>query len=195
MKTPFFFLLIFFTAGLAIAQIPSHQKTLNILPQSQLLISGDTNISEFSCNFESKMLPSNCAVTFTDKGNAIAFRNAVLVLNNRGFDCGNKQINKDFHALLQTGEHPSIILELKEISLKTATSAVARVNIKIAGKEKLYELPVKVLSTPATCFEGKLQLDINDFGLEPPKKAFGLIKVKEDIEVSFNLMVAEQENL
>ena len=195
MKTPFFFLLIFCFAGLTIAQNPSQQKTLNILPQSQLLISGDTNISEFSCNFESRMLPSNCAVTFSEKGNVIVFRNAILVLNNRGFDCGNKQINKDFHALLQTGEHPSIILELKEISLKTATTAVARVNIKIAGEEKLYELPVKLLTTPATCFEGKLQLDINDFGLEPPKKAFGLIKVKEDIGISFNLMVADQPNL
>lgn len=162
-----------------------------ILPQSQLLISGDTNISDFNCNFDSEMLPSDCAVTFTRKGNEVAFRNAILVLNNRGFDCGNKQINKDFHALLQTKEHPSIALELKKIDLKSPDSALAQVTISIAGEKKTYELPVKVLSTPETCFSGILELDINDFGLEPPKKAFGLIKVKEDIKISFNLTVAE----
>ena len=190
MKKIILYLILSFT-GLAFGQNGFRQKTLYILPQSQLLISGDTNISDFGCNFEPGMLPTNCAVTYSEKGDVIAFSNAILVLNNRGFDCGNKQINKDFHALLQTGEHPSIELELKKILLKSATSAIASVSIRIAGNEKLYDLPVKLLSSPVTCFEGSLKLDIKEFGLEPPKKAFGLIKVKEDIVISFNLAVSE----
>lgn len=64
---------------------------------------------------------------------------------------------------------------------------MAQVEISIAGKKKQYVVPMKIVSTPATCFEGSLQLDINDFELQPPKKLFGMIKVKEDIEINFNL--------
>lgn len=170
----------------------SNQRTINILPESQLMITGDTNITDFRCSFDSEMLPSNCAVSFTRNGDGYSFKNANLVLNNLGFDCGNRQINKDFHALLQTEEYPSIELELKKIRLQGDESAIAQVVIHIAGKKNSYEVPVKVLSNPATCFEGKLKLDINDFGLQPPRKAFGLIKVKEDIEISFNLTVEKR---
>lgn len=191
MKNPILTFLLFCFTSLCVGQTNLQQKTMYILPQSQLLISGDTNISEFDCNFDSEMLPTNCAVTYSETENGITFKNAVLLLNNKGFDCGNRQINKDFHALLQTEEYPSLELELKKIKMKYANSAEAVVDITIAGTTKTYQLPVKLLANPATGFEGKLQLDINDFGLEPPKKVFGLIKVKEAIEISFNLIVAE----
>ena len=191
MRNPIFFILIFCLTGFSFAQSAVTQKTFMILPQSQLMISGDTNISDFSCNFDARMLPTNCAVTFHKNGDGIAFSNAVLVLNNRGFDCGSRQINKDFHALLQTEKHPSIQLELKKVNLRSPNQPSAQVIISIAGKKKVYELPVKVLSKPETCISGTLELDISDFGLEPPKKAFGLIRVKEDIKINFNLTVAE----
>ena len=191
MKNCILFFLIMSLSTLASAQSHPKQKTMYIQPESQLLISGDTNISGFSCNFDGKMLPTNCAVTYVEKKDGISFKNAVLVLNNKGFDCGNRQINKDFHALLQTEEYPSIELELKKVFPRSGNTAVAQVLIRMAGEEKLYEFPVKVLSNPATCFTGTLELDINDFGLEPPRKAFGLIKVKDNIEISFNLTVAE----
>lgn len=191
MRNPFFFILFICSTGFSFAQSAATHKTFMILPQSELMISGDTNISGFSCNFNARMLPTNCAVTYRRNGEAIAFSNAVLVLNNRGFDCGNKQINKDFHDLLQTEEYPSIELELKKISPGSANSPLAQVIISIAGEKRVYEVPVKVLANPETCFSGILKLDINDFGLQPPKKAFGLIKVKEEIKINFNLTVAE----
>lgn len=189
MKNSILLLVILWSTALSFGQNDSKQKTVNILPQSQLMISGDTNISDFRCDFDAKMLPSNCAVTYSKSGNGYTFRNASLVLDNLGFDCGNRQINKDFHALLQTEKYPSIGLELKRISMNASNVAMAQVVIHIAGEKNEYEVPVTVLTNPATCFEGKLKLDINDFGLKPPKKAFGLIKVREDIEISFNLTV------
>lgn len=171
------------------AQNGSEKKMVQILADSELTITGDTNINKFLCGFDTKRLERAKEITFTQQGNIIKFQNAILTLNNRGFDCGNKGINKDFHTLLRTEEYPTISLELTELKVQSNTQALAKVKITIAGKNKNYTLPVQIIDTPVDCFTGTLKLDINDFGLKPPKKMFGLIVVKEDIEINFNLTI------
>lgn len=173
----------------SLAQTGLNKRSIEILPDSQLTITGDTNISKFSCSFNSELLPQNLEVTYSTNSSQIDLKNAVLVLNNNGFNCGNRQINNDFHSLLKTEEHPEIKLEIKRIILEDPSKAKADVIISIAGKQNRYTIPVRVVSQPATCFEGSLELDIKDFSLEPPKKMFGIIKVKDDIVINFNLSV------
>lgn len=172
-----------------VAQTGNEKRIVQILADSELTITGDTNINKFQCGFDTKRLERSKEISFVQKGNNLKFQNAVLTLNNQGFDCGNKAINKDFHALLRTDEYPSISLEITELTLQTEAQALAKIKITIAGKHKNYSLPVKIVNTPVDCFTGNLKLDINDFGLKPPKKMFGLIVVKEDIEINFNLTI------
>lgn len=163
-------------------------KTVKILSSSELSIKGDTNISEFGCEFNTFYLEECREVVYTRNGNNILFKNAVLSLKNNGFDCGNRGINKDFHSLLNTKEYPNITIELTGITLKKGEKASANVLITIAGKKKEYTFLIDIFSTPLNRFVGKLKLDINDFNLEPPKKMFGLIVIKEEIEIDFNLV-------
>lgn len=69
----------------------------------------------------------------------------------------------------------------------------ATVKINIGGKENTYLVPVTIDNTDTNRFAGKLKLDIRDFGLEPPKKFLGLIVIKEDIEINFNLVAGLYE--
>lgn len=181
------FLLLFFTAG--IAQNGSRNTNVNILPSSTLTISGDTNISAFTCAYDPEMIPSANKVKVTEKHDQLFFENAILTLNNKGFDCGSRGINKDFHTLIKTEEYPCILLELKKLTMDTPKSAVADVLISIAGIKKNYKLPVEIIEGEIPQYKGNLTLNINDFKLEPPKKMFGLIVVKEDIDINFNLNV------
>lgn len=171
------------------AQNGTEKRMVQILADSELTITGDTNINKFLCGFDTKRLERSKEISFTQKGNNFKFQNAVLTLNNQGFDCGNKAINRDFHALLRTDEYPAISLEITELTVQNDAQALAKVKITIAGKHKNYTLPVNIVNTPTDCFTGTLKLDINDFGLKPPKKMFGLIVVKEDIEINFNLTI------
>jgi len=171
------------------AQNGSEKRMVQILADSELTITGDTNINKFLCGFDTKRLERSKEISFIQQGNNFKLQNAVLTLNNQGFDCGNKAINKDFHALLRTEEYPTISLEITELTVQNDAQALAKVRITIAGKHKNYSLPVKIADTAVDCFTGTLKLDINDFGLKPPKKMFGLIVVKEDIEINFNLTV------
>lgn len=173
----------------ATAQIGFQRLSLEVLPNSILTITGDTNIRDFECEFNTSMLPSNNQIRFKAAGNIIHFENALLKLDNRGFDCGNKGINKDLHSLLKTSEYPEILLDLKELRIESSHKAVADVMITIAGKKKRYKVPVEIITGPVPQYTGKLILDIQDFNLKPPKKMLGLIVVKEDLEIGFNLNV------
>jgi hypothetical protein len=62
------------------------------------------------------------------------------------------------------------------------------ITVKLAGKENHYDLPVQIDEEQ---FIGKFKMNIRDFGLEPPKKALGLIEVDEEIEVQFNMKVSQ----
>lgn len=163
-------------------------KSIEISQDSELSITGDTNINKFGCDFNTFYLEQCTDVVYHKNGNTISFKNAVLSLKNEGFDCGNKAINKDFNSLLNTKKYPKITLELTEITLFKADKGNACVKIVIAGKEKVFVVPVDIVVAPANRFIGKLKLDIGDFGLEPPKKLLGLIVIKEEIEINFDLV-------
>ncbi len=182
----FFFIFAF---ALGFAQSTSRNTSVSILPNSKLTITGDTNISDFTCAFDPTMIPSAKKVKVTEKQDELLFENAILSLDNTGFDCGSKGINRDFHALIKTEEYPSIFLELKKLKIMTQKSAIADVLITIAGKKKNYKLPVEIIDGETPQYKGNLSLNINDYNLEPPKKMFGLIVVKEDIDINFNLNV------
>jgi hypothetical protein len=171
------------------AQNGFEEKQIQILPDSELIITGDTNIKPFLCDFDTRKLERKQKIRYKKQGEKIIFKNTVLRLDNQYFDCGHRAINRDFHELLQTEKYPEILLELKEIILKSPELAHAVADITIAGKTNTYTLPVVISNSSGESFVGKLKLDINDFNLKPPKKFLGLIVVKEDIEISFNLRI------
>src|SRR5690554_4014489 len=123
---------IMFTAS-GWAQTGFVSKSIEISQNSTLSISGDTNINKFGCDFNTFYLEPCRDIVYKKTGNNVAFKNAVLSLRNEGFDCGHRAINKDFHALLQTKDHPRITLELTEISLLPNDTGNACVKITIAG--------------------------------------------------------------
>lgn len=187
MKSVLLCCLILCCGTIAFAQNGFENRKIELLPESHLTITGDTNISKFTCDFNTKRLERQQTIKYSEANGRIKFKDAVLTLNNQGFDCGNKAINKDFHDLIQTEKYPEISLELKELMVDNKHAAIAKVTITIAGKSKNYSLPVEIVTSPQQCVIGKLELNINDFDLKPPKKMFGLIVVKEDIEITFNL--------
>src|SRR5690606_16524431 len=121
---------------------------------------GDTNINEFECDFNTNYLVDPRAITYLKKGNEINFNNAILSLNNKGFDCGNKGINKDLHSLLKTQQYPTITIELTDVIFGSTEEVNACVLITIAGKQKKYSFPVTIKTSSEPRFMGKLKLDI-----------------------------------
>ncbi|MBO2543226.1 YceI family protein [Salegentibacter sp. BDJ18] len=190
MKTYISLLFILFFTITGVAQTGLETKKIDILPDSHLSIKGTTNINDFECDFNTLRFKNETfKVHYTEKGEILHFKNSVLPLENVNFDCGNRKINKDFHELLKSKEHPEILLKLKKIDMSEEGNSIVTIGFTIAGVNKDYKFPVEITRDKQLCFDGKLKLNIKDFNLEAPSKIFGLIVLDEVIEINFNLNV------
>ncbi|MGM0934334.1 MAG: YceI family protein [Bacteroidota bacterium] len=181
-------LLISSLAG--IAQHNVETREIEILPESSLSITGNTNISQFECDFNTLCFEQqSITVHYSSEDDILDFKNSVLPLKNKNFDCGNRRINKDFRELLKTEKYPEIILKIQKIEMNGQQNGHVTLNFEIAGKNKNYRFPVKVTGDDQLCFEGNLALNIKDFDLEAPSKMFGLIVIEEEISINFKLNI------
>ncbi|MBA6154524.1 YceI family protein [Gelidibacter maritimus] len=169
----------------------THSKTVRITSDSKLQINGTSNVKDFTCQYNIQNLHEPIRIHFEKEQDVIKFEKSVLTLENKGFDCGGKGINSDFHGLLQSDVYPQITLELKEIKLRPHEKNIADalVEIEIAGLTNAYQMTTEFYFEENWLISGKLKLNIKNFDLEAPKKMFGLIVVSDEIEIDFNLVI------
>lgn len=174
-------LLMLLIFGLSQAQ---ENTNIQVLAESRLSIKGTTNVNTFRCAYSAQNLKRSLTINYTQQENQMLFERLKLFLDNSGFDCGNRGINKDFHELLQTETYPQIEFELLSYNNQQQKATVA---ITIAGETNTYSLPVNLLETHQ--IKGLLRIDITDYGLTPPKKMLGMIVVHKEIEIAFSFVI------
>ena len=187
-KIVFFFGFLLVTAFTKEASMASTAKIV-IMEDSKLLIAVRTNVNRFECHYNVENINNPVLVQFNKNEPKISFDTATLELYNDCFDCGNKGINRDFKKLLHSDEHPTIALELLQIIKRNALEEVceAQVQIAMAGAKKTYWLPITLNEEGTMSICGSLDLKLSDFHLEAPKKALGMVVVKDGIVVKFDL--------
>lgn len=169
-----------------VAQKDFEKENLRILPQSELIIAGSTNVNRFDCRFDIGLITDSRTIKYSVEESCLRFPDLNLNLTTNGFDCGNKRMNEDFQDLLKSDQYPEINININKVQLISNQYAKAFITVRLAGKENIYNLPVQIENDR---FKGKFRMNIRDFGLEPPTKALGLIEVNEEIEVQFNLLI------
>ena len=169
----------------------SEKKSLviEVKSESEVSISGTSNINSFNCYYNVANLEDPISVSFESRENKMLFQSTVLELESDCFDCGHKAINKDFKKLLKTDLYPKIKLKLIAIekASKLSNTYNAQVKIHIASCANTYTFPVQVTKDKDIQIKGRLSLDLRDYNLEAPKKMMGLIVVDHDVEVNLNL--------
>ncbi|MDN3664264.1 YceI family protein [Algibacter miyuki] len=186
--------LISILATMAFAGEIMETTSVVIAPSSEIVITGKTNVNSFNCQYNVLELKEPIPVHFKRYNNGkLVFENTILTLESAAFDCGGPGINSDFNKLLKSKTYPEVIIELKEIGKHPKDSKLinALINLEIAGITKAYTFPVKLEGSETLNIEGVLSLNIRDFDLDPPKKALGIIVVKEVIDISFHLKAKE----
>ncbi|MGE5944498.1 MAG: YceI family protein [Flavobacteriales bacterium] len=189
-------LLIFISVltSLAFTDTLVSKTSVIITPNSKLLIIGKTNVNSFKCQYNVSKLNKPIPIIFKKHGKKISFEKTTLILDNINFDCGGSGINNDFQELLKTKSYPQIFINLKEIIKDSNNENLikALVDLEIAGITKSYTVPIELNNEGTMSIKGVLALNIRDFNLEPPKKALGLIVVKDVIEINFELAIKKQ---
>ena len=188
-------------ALISLGMIPgsvSREVTIHIEEGSRLFIEGTSNINSFECLCNDRFNPKNVRVSVDDDRRTISFSGTTLALKTAALDCDNSKINKDLCTALKADEYPTINIVLHEASVHGAsvnerdwTDIKATATLTITDQSRKVSLAVKgrKLSGNRYRFVSVKELQMTDFGIEPPTALFGLIKVRDHIKINFDLIV------
>lgn len=169
----------------------------HVTGKSKVEISGTTNVSDFHClsvNYEGQdTMEESCPLR--DGSSSLSGQ---IIMKSVGFDCHKPSMNKDFAKTIKANEFPEIgirFVELKK-SLLDKKVLFGKVEITLAGKSKTYSVScvVKEDGENTKQLDGNQVFRFSDFGLQAPKKLFGVIRTSDSIIVSFQLDLKKCEN-
>lgn len=161
---------------------------------SSLNISGRTNISRFSCMVGEYAEPDTICFAKPCKGaNGVALSGTIR-LPIDGFDCNNRMMTGEFRKALRDRQYPELSIGFLSLDRMPEPCGVmqslkGRVVITLSGVSKEFEIDYNTVMTDAgyVVLEGSRSLTFSDFGLIPPQKMGGLVKVNNALDVRFTL--------
>jgi len=175
---------------------------LAFLENCRLVIEVETNVNEFDCNYLSRADFTDLCFQGKLDERSVDFYNAQLNLPVHEFDCGGSLINKDFRELLYTEEHPYISVEFKRatwypLKVQEQNRRLGRpvgyfeVEIALAGHSKTKTLQIysSHLKERTLFSRGSIDIHMTEFGIEPPEKFLGMVKVKDLLTINFDLNI------
>lgn len=165
---------------------------LIVLPQSQLTISGKTNVNEFECVI-AKYSGSDTLVLHEGKTRPV-FVQGALQLDASGFDCGMTLMTSDFRKTIKSTQYPTITIDFISFEKMPAYSEQREkfkgiLKITISGVTRLFEVMCDIKATPSCIIElrGKRDFTFADFELQPPTRMLGAVRVAKILTVDFHL--------
>lgn len=177
----------------------SNRVSYAITEKSSLTLSGSSNVNKFACKTYDNISDGSILIETNDRGNTVSFSNAVLRIKIKSFDCKNPLITKDFYHNLDADNNPNIDVELLHAIpvsggkiLKSSKGRFkADVAISLNGMSRLDEIIVHWQRVEENLyrFTGSKKLQMSDYGIDSPVAALGIIKVRDDIFISFDLYI------
>tara|TARA_Y100000588_G_C14170536_1_gene888928 strand:- start:496 stop:1128 length:633 start_codon:yes stop_codon:yes gene_type:complete len=172
---------------------------------SRLWIEGRSNINKFECGASAYNLDARLRQTAAKNRSAIS--NDQVSLEVRipvdGFRCGNTRMDRDLKKALQVERFPTIhfaFLGAEPVGSSAAAgdARLLRVhgNLTIAGVTRRIELTVNGhrLADGRVRARGNTLVLMTDYSLKPPHRFFGLVRVKDQLAVHFDLLLHPQRS-
>jgi hypothetical protein len=168
-----------------------------IAPSSHIVINGNTNVSGFNCQY-SNGVTEPVDIKLRKYRNKIEIENARLKIPIKCINCHNTLINNDLRKLLNASEIPEIVIDIYDFYEKNIISdelnssvvgfGTANVDIAIAGISNEYDIEfIDRRKDNEIIITSLVNLKLKSFGLEPPKKMLGLIRLYDNIKIEILL--------
>lgn len=165
---------------------------LIVLPESQLTISGKTNVNEFQCVI-ARYSGSDTLVLHEGRTRPV-FVQGALQLNASAFDCGMALMTSDFRKAIHSNEYPAITIDFISFERMPAYSEQREkfkgiLKITISGVTRVFEVMCNINANPSGVIElqGKRDFTFADFELTPPTRMLGAVRVDKMLAVDFHL--------
>lgn len=167
--------------------------------QTKVIINGSSNVNEFSCYYTGNFKDKTYCIYGALEGMVMDLRNAKFCLEVGNFDCGNPIMTSDFKKTLKQKEFPEISMEIQSIdfvckkNIECKSSVVfANIQVTAGGQSKGYCIQAdRNLINEGVKFSGNFDIEVEDFGIDPPTHAFGLVKVNSTMNIEFSFVFNE----
>jgi polyisoprenoid-binding protein YceI len=123
-----------------------------------------------------------------------AVRSAAVEVPVRSLDCGIRLQNSHLFETLEAAKYPEISFTLSDYVIERG-SQESKVRMKgqlrIAGTERSVVIHGSVFRNPAgqLILRGERLIDVRNFGVKPPRRFLGLLRVRDEVTVHFEVVV------
>ncbi len=175
----------------------SNTTLWKVSQKSIVEVVGSTNVNKFQCNSLRYAGDDQLISVYYPDKKVTEWSGEVVILS-KNFDCYNNIMTKDFHETVLADEHPEIkvrFIQLKKHSTGNEEEQLdGEVEITLAGVTKRFPICCFMMNRigAQTHLSGQQTLQFSEFGLDPPVKFLGTVKVKNSITVNFGLVLEEK---
>ncbi len=178
---------LFLIAVLATSlQTTMAQDSFHTQPDSRFWIEGSATGTSFVCRVDSLAGTAQFGATNT------SLASGTLHVPVAHVDCGNSRMTADMRETLHADRHPEISFSLTGVE---RSPVQAHGILAIAGVERSVSIhgTLRPMDGGQVRVTGSTRLRLSDFGIEPPTKFFGLVRVHNEIDVHFDLVGARRQ--
>lgn len=173
---------------------------LIVQPTSKLTIDGTTNVNSFTCAISKYVGRDTLVLHEGGKHIRPVFVKGAVSLDASSFDCGMALMTSDFHKTINSTRYPAIVIDFISFERMPAYTTSEQfkgiLKISLAGATRLFEVNCAIGATSAGLIQlsGSREFLFSDFGLTPPARILGAVKVQDALKVTFNLKLALDPN-
>ncbi|MEO8765974.1 MAG: hypothetical protein ABI416_16860 [Ginsengibacter sp.] len=162
--------------------------------KSTLRVDGRSNVNSFTCNIN-EYAGNDTIICAYDLSKSIKL-SGKMQMDIVSFNCHSNMITKDLRKSLKASEYPKMVIHFLTLQWMPAlhdTTEVIKgwVEVELAGVTKRFELSYSFTRGDSgnILLNGGRSFNFSDFKLSPPHKLAGLVKVRDDFDVNFELIL------
>jgi hypothetical protein len=177
--------LLFIVMGLVLFLLLGSAKPISlfidpntiIIDKLEIEILGNSTVGKYTCA-NSLVYRDTIYLNSTTKN---SLKSEISMSN---FECGNRIMNKDLKTTVKATKFPKSTVTITNIK-PFGTNYKCSLNFHITDKTLSYQN--LVLKNTKESLEGVVAVTFSEISLEPPTKMGGIIKVKDEFVIHFNL--------
>jgi len=173
----------------------SGTKSGETLLAARILISGRTNVNQFELNYAASQSGTDpSGFKFSVRNDSLSGSFLIPVAS---FTSRPEKVRDDFLILTNAARNPYITIKLIQgVPLPVSQHyADLPVSIKMAGTSKDYHINclLKRIDHEHLLLEGNQTVRLSDYGIDPPVKMVGLIRVEDELNINFSIIFTVSE--
>jgi hypothetical protein len=163
---------------------------------STMRVEGASNINTFRCDIVGYYNRDTIVCVRNGQANKPVQLSGSLKIDILSFDCHSKLITKDLRKTLKAADHPKLIirfLSLERMPVFDGNTDIIKglVRVELAGTSKTFGILYSFIKPGSSyiIMNGGRVFNFSDFHLKPPSKVAGIVKIKDEFEVNFRLIL------